>query len=107
MKNFHHEGICPIRDIICRLSSKCAMLILITLHANKLMRFTDIQKSIGEISQRMLTATLRSLESDGLIKRDVYAEVPPRVEYCLTEKGTSFIPCLENLVEWAENNIDR
>lgn len=63
------------------------MLILITLNANGTMRFNDIQKSIGDISQRMLTVTLRTLEADGLISRKVYPEVPPRVEYCLTERG--------------------
>ena len=59
MQNFHHSGICPIRDIIARISTKWAMLVLTTLHTNGVMRFNDIQKSIGEISQRMLTVTLR------------------------------------------------
>ena len=97
MQNFHHGDNCPIRDILSRLSSKWAMLILITLNANGTMRFNDIQKSIGDISQRMLTVTLRTLEADGLISR----KVPPRVEYCLTERGDSLIPCLEGLINWA------
>ena len=101
MQNFHHGDNCPIRDILSRLSSKWAMLILITLNANGTMRFNDIQKSIGDISQRMLTVTLRTLEADGLISRKVYPEVPPRVEYCLTERGDSLIPCLEGLISWA------
>lgn len=104
MQNFHHIGICPVRDILSRLSSKWAMLILATLNANNTMRFSDIQKSIGDISQRMLTVTLRSLETDGLVIRKIYPEVPPRVEYRLSEKGYSFIPCLQNLVDWAEKN---
>ena len=66
MKNFHHTENCPIRDILSRLSSKWAMLILITLDANEVMRFNDLQKSIGDISQRMLSVTLRTLEADGL-----------------------------------------
>lgn len=69
MKNFHHTENCPIRDILSRLSSKWAMLILITLDANEVMRFNDLQKSIGDISQRMLSVTLRTLEADGLIGR--------------------------------------
>lgn len=77
------------------------MLVLITLHANGVMRFNDIQKSIGDISQRMLTMTLRTLEADGLIHRKAYPEVPPKVEYNLTEKGESLIPLLQNLVDWA------
>lgn len=105
MKNFHHGDCCPVRDILSRLSSKWAMLILITLNANGTMRFNDIQKSIGDISQRMLSVTLRTLEADGLIGRKVYPEVPPRVEYNLTSRGNSLIPYLEGLIGWALTNI--
>lgn len=105
MQNFYHTEICPIRDILSRLSSKWGMLILVTLNANGRMRFSDIQKSIGDISQRMLAVTLRTLEADGLVGRKVYAEVPPRVEYCLTERGYSLIPYVEGLVEWAVSNM--
>ena len=77
------------------------MLVLITLSANGTMRFSDIHKTIADVSQRMLTVTLRTLESDGLIERKVYAEVPPRVEYCLTERGLSLIPHIRGLVDWA------
>ena len=91
MQNFHPTGICPIRDILSHLSST--------------MRFSDIQKSIGDISQRMLTVTLRSLETDGLISRKIYAEIPPRVEYKLTERGYSLIPHIEGLVNWAIENM--
>ena len=101
MQNFHHNAVCPVRDILSHLSSKRAMLILITLDANQTMRFSDIQKSIGDISQRMLTVSLRALEADGLVNRKVYPEVPPRVEYCLTERGDSLIPCIQGLVNWA------
>ena len=101
MKNFHHTENCPIRDILSRLSSKWAMLILITLDANEVMRFNDLQKSIGDISQRMLSVTLRTLEADGLIGRKAYPEIPPRVEYSLTPRGLSLIPYLEGLVGWA------
>lgn len=103
--NFHHTDFCPIRDILSRLSSKWGMLVLITLNANETMRFGDIQKSIGDISQRMLAVTLRTLETDGLVHRTVYPEVPPRVEYCLTERGYSLMPYLEGLVGWAVNNM--
>ena len=61
MKNFHHTENCPIRDILSRLSSKWAMLILITLDANEVMRFNDLQKSIGDISQRMLSGTFSTV----------------------------------------------
>ena len=101
MQNFHHINVCPIRDIISRISSKWAMLVLVTLHSNGTMRFNDIQKSIGEVSQRMLTVTLRSLEADGLIHRKVHPEVPPRVEYKLSERGESLMPLLQSLIDWA------
>lgn len=106
MKNFHHAVGCPIRDVLSRLGDKWAMLILVTLKSNGTMRFCDIQKTIGDISQRMLTVTLRSLETDGLINRKVYAEVPPRVEYSLTETGQSLMPHVESLVGWALEHID-
>ena len=101
MKNFHHTGGCPIRDVLSKLGDKWTMLIMVTLKMNGTMRFCDIQKTIGDISQRMLTVTLRSLETDGLIARKVYAEVPPRVEYSLTETGYSLMPHIESLVGWA------
>ena len=105
MKYFNHDGLCPIRDIICKINSKWSMLVLVTLNANGKMRFGEIQKTIDDISQRMLTVTLRSLEDAQMVKREIFAEVPPRVEYDLTDKGRSFIPIIDQLVKWAfENN---
>ena len=101
MKNFHPTGNCPIRDILCRLGDKWSMLVMVTLNANGTMRFSDIQKTISDISQRMLTVTLRTLETDWLVSRTVYAEVPPRVEYQLTETGQTLMPHIESLVGWA------
>ena len=106
MKNFHPTGNCPVRDVISRLGDKWSMLVLITLNANGTMRFSDIHKTIEDISQRMLTVTLRTLESDGLIERKIYAEVPPRVEYYLTDTGETLIPHIEGLVGWALENMD-
>lgn len=100
MKNFHPTNNCPVRNVLCRLGDKWSMLVLITLNANGTMRFNDIHKTIADVSQRMLTVTLRSLEADGLVGRKVYAEVPPRVEYELTERGKSLIPHIEGLVDW-------
>ena len=91
---------------LSRLGDKWTMLVLVTLKANGTMRFCDIQKTIGDISQRMLTVTLRSLETDGLIVRKVYAEVPPRVEYNLTEIGCSLMPHIESLVGWALEHMN-
>jgi DNA-binding HxlR family transcriptional regulator len=105
MKKFLHKGTCPIRDILSRLGDKWSLLVLVTLSTNGTMRFSDIQKSIDDISQRMLTVTLRSLEADGLVVRKIYPEVPPRVEYFLTQSGHSLMPYLENLVTWAVENM--
>ena len=106
MKNFHPTGSCPIRDVLCRLGDKWSMLVLITLNVNGTMRFSDIQKTISDISQRMLTVTLRTLEADGLILRTVFAEVPPRVEYRLTDTGKTLMPHIENLVGWALEHME-
>ncbi len=105
MKTFLHAGTCPIRDILSRLGDKWSLLVLTTLNANGTMRFSEIHKSIGDVSQRMLTVTLRSLEADGLVERKIYPEVPPRVEYFLTSSGSSLIPYLTNLVDWALENM--
>ena len=101
MENFYTNDNCPIRDVLSRLGDKWSMLVLVTLNANGTMRFCDIHKTIADISQRMLTVTLRTLEADGLISRKVYAEVPPRVEYRLTELGESLMPRVQMLVDWA------
>lgn len=104
MKNFHHEGGCPVRDVLARLGDKWTLLVLITLKVNGTMRFGDILKTIGDISQRMLTVTLRHLETDGLVERTVFPEVPPKVEYGLTENGYSLMSHIEALVDWAQEH---
>ena len=92
---------CPIRNILARISDKWSILVLFTLNQSALMRFNALQKNIPDISQKMLTVTLRTLEEDGFVKRQVYAEVPPRVEYSLTEKGLSVMPILQSICDWS------
>ncbi len=106
MKEFQYNGRCPVRDVLAKLGDKWTILVLVTLEANGTLRFNDIRKSIGDISPRMLTVTLRSLETDGLIARHVYAEIPPRVEYSLTTMGTGLMPHLSALIAWAMEHID-
>jgi Predicted transcriptional regulators len=103
---FEVNGHCPVRDVLARLGDKWSVLVLTSLKANGKLRFSDIQRSIGDISQRMLTVTLRAMETDGIISREIYAEVPPRVEYELTELGESLYPHLRALVNWALENMD-
>lgn len=105
MENKSKYEFCPVRDVISRLSDKWSLLVVVTLSKKEKMRFSEIHKEIEDISQRMLTVTLRSLESDGLVKRTVYAEVPPRVEYQLTPLGQSLLVPLEGLVGWALENM--
>lgn len=104
MEETEKKDFCPIRDIISRLSDKWSLLVIMTLSWNGTMRFNEIHRSMDDISQRMLTVTLRSLEADGLISRQIYPEVPPRVEYKLTSIGESLLPALEVLVNWAKTN---
>jgi len=105
IKTFTPSAACPIRGLLCRLGDKWSLLVLVSLDANGTMRFGDLGRSIGDISQRMLTVTLRSLEADGLVSRRVYPEVPPRVEYTLTPAGRSLMPHLGSLVQWAQGVI--
>ena len=82
------------------------MLVLFTLENNRCQHFKELQRNIPDISQKMLTTTLKMLEGDGLIHREVFPEVPPRVEYSLTEKGKSLLPLIDNLLSWASENMD-
>lgn len=104
LKKEYPNGECPIRGILSRFGDKWSMLVLVSLQENGTMRFSDLNRVIPDVSQRMLTVTLRTLEGDGLVSRKVYAEVPPRVEYRLTERGESLMPHVYKLVDWALEN---
>lgn len=97
---------CPIRNVLSRVGDKWSMLVLFTLENDDSQRFKELQRNIPDISQKMLTATLKMLESDGLIHREVFPEIPPRVEYSLTEKGKSLLPLIDNLLSWASENME-
>lgn len=97
---------CPIRNILSRVGDKWTMLVLYTLEQNGTMRFNDMYRNIPDISQKMLTATLKTLTEDGLISRTLYPGVPPKVEYSLTERGNSLLPHLDSLIGWAIENFD-
>ena len=97
---------CPIRNVLSRVGDKWSMLILFTLESHPTIRFKELQRNIPDISQKILTATLKTLEADGLVKREVFPEVPPRVEYSLTAKGLSLLPLIDNLLTWASDNME-
>lgn len=92
---------CPVETTLMLIGDRWKVLIIRDL-MDGTKRFGELKKSIGSISQKVLTANLRSMEDSGLLTRRVYAEVPPRVEYTLTETGYSLRPVLNALMEWGE-----
>ena len=100
---FYKPGACPIRSVTHRIGGKWPMLVLCHLSFGD-HRFTQLLGAIPDISQRMLTQTLRRLEEDGLVVRTVTAEVPPRVDYALSESGKSLLPILQDLLHWGARN---
>lgn len=99
---------CPIRNILARISDKWSLLVIFTLDKSgkSAIRFKELQREIPDISQKMLTVTLRTLEEDGYVTRTVYPEVPPRVEYALTVRAQSLLPHINALIAWALENRD-
>ena len=97
---------CPIRNILARISDKWSLLVIYTLDraGQNAVRFKELQRAIPDISQKMLTVTLRTLEEDGYVTRTVYPEVPPRVEYALTARAHSLLPHINALTAWALEN---
>lgn len=92
---------CPVETTLTLISDKWKILILRDLMPGT-KRFGELRKSIGNVSQKVLTAQLRQMEASGLLTRTVYAEVPPRVEYTLTELGYSLKPILDAMWKWGE-----
>jgi DNA-binding HxlR family transcriptional regulator len=97
---------CPTRVVLDRLADKWTVLVIGQLAAGT-MRFAELRRAVDGISQKMLTSTLRDLERDGLVKRQLYASVPPKVEYSLTALGGSLINKMQGLCLWAEEHIDQ
>lgn len=99
---------CPIRQVISRFGDKWSLLILFLLYKSEtgVLRFNEIRRLMTDCSQKMLSQTLKNLEQSHLVHREVYAEVPPRVEYSLTETGKSLIPSIISLINWAKEHFD-
>lgn len=93
---------CPVETTLTLIGDKWKVLILRDLLGGT-MRFGELRKSVGSISQKVLTANLRDMEESGLVRRTVYAEVPPRVEYTLTSLGKSLAPILDAMKTWGED----
>ena len=97
--------ICPVRNVVARFGNKWALLVILVLSESEPIRYNELGRKIPDISSRVLSNTLRILEADGLINRRLYQEVPPRVEYSLTDTGRSLVPIIIKLTEWAQNNM--
>lgn len=97
------EQPCPIRDVLDRIGDQWSLLVLLKL-ADGTKRFNTLMREIGDISKQMLSRTLKRLEQDGFLRRTVFAEVPPRVEYDLTDLGRSFLKPMKTLVTWADTH---
>ena len=105
LKKYGEAAHCPVRNVIDRIGDKWSVLVLMVLEEANVLRFNEIWGSIQTISQKMLAVTLKTLEADGLVKRTVYPQIPPKVEYELTERGKSLLPHLHSLVSWAAENM--
>ena len=99
---------CPIRNVISRFGDKWSMLVLFLLNKSDtgVMRFNEIRRFMSDCSQKMLSQTLKNLEQSHLVHRQVYPEVPPRVEYSLTETGKSLMPIITSLIEWSKEHFE-
>ena len=98
---------CPVETTLMLIGNKWQVLILRGLNLNGTMRFKALQRSIGGISQKVLTSNLRAMEESGIVHREVFAEVPPRVEYSLTELGETLQPVLDAMWAWGESYKER
>lgn len=97
---------CPIRNVLSRIGDKWSLLVIYTLQSGERMRFGELNRAIPDISQKMLTVTLRTLEQDGLVAREIFAEIPPRTEYSLTARAQSLLPHIEGLIAWSMENME-
>jgi len=95
---------CPSRQVLERIGEKWTTLVIRVLDGGTL-RYSDLQRRVGGVSQKMLTQTLRSLERDGLVERHVFPVVPPRVEYSLTPLGRTLVEPLDAICRWAERHL--
>ena len=99
---------CPIRQVVSRFGDKWSLLVLFLLNRSEsgVLRFNEMRHFMTDCSQKMLSQTLKNLEQSHLVHREVFPEVPPRVEYSLTETGRSLMPVLTALIDWGKEHFD-
>jgi len=103
----HTPANCRAREMISRVADKWSMYVIHVLAEAGTVRFSELRRRVDGVSQRMLTVTLRGLERDGLVRRTMHPEVPPRVEYSLTPLGRSLAQLVRRIEEWVESNYSR
>ena len=99
--------ICPVRNVIARFGNKWALLVVLVLSEHEKVRFSELCRLIPDISSRVLSGTLKTLEADGLVSRTTYPVVSPKVECQLTEMGRTLVPLIVQLTEWAQTNMKK
>lgn len=102
----YKETVCPACEIIDRFGDKWSLRILYLLHQKGTLRFHELLKNTPNISQKMLSTALKKLEADKLVSRKVYPEIPPKVEYCITDLGESLMEPLNGIINWALKHSD-
>ena len=93
--------ICPVRDVLHTLTDKWSMFVMMVLGKHTTLRFNELKTEVGGISQKMLTVTMKKLEKNGLVTRKVYPQIPPKVEYTMTQMGLEFLQHLTIMLDWA------
>lgn len=101
-----HSAAAGVENVLKILEGRWKLVILFQLFGGKVRRFSDLERAIPAISQKMLIQQLRQMETDGIVRRIVHHQVPPKVEYCLTEWGQSLCPALDALLRWAAARPD-
>ena len=99
---------CPIRQVVSRFGDKWSLLVLYTINESEsgVMRFNELRRFMTDCSQKMLSQTLKNLEQSHLVHRKVYPEVPPRVEYTLTDLGKSLMPSIQSILKWSVEHFN-
>jgi DNA-binding HxlR family transcriptional regulator len=106
LKKYSSTDKCPVKNVVDRIGDKWSVLVLMLLEESKVLRFNEIYGYVEAISQKMLAVTLKNIEADGLVKRTVYPQIPPKVEYELTKRGRTLLPHLHSIINWAKTNMN-
>ncbi len=104
MDHCGHDS-CPVEYTLKAIGGKWKLLILFYLMTGRVMRYGELKRSINGITHKMLSQQLKELESDGLIHRREYHQIPPKVEYMLSDKGVSLLPIIGNMYDWGKENM--